>query len=726
MRLGRWISQGLFGGVLALLCLSPGCECSASTSAVCHQPCGEGGMCSVGSVCDQGCCQCVPTAEVCDGRDQDCDTRVDDGLEATCACAPMGRGSHAEECNRIDDDCNTRVDDGLDPAVCPCAPGGAGPGPERCNRVDDDCNGTPDDGLMRCACAPGGPGPSAEVCNDTDDDCNAMVDDGLDTAVCPCAPGGVGPRAETCNGVDDDCDGVIDDGLDAARCACAPGGAGRGPETCNNRDDDCNAMIDDGLAAGTCACAPGGAGPSAETCNAVDDDCNGMVDDGVMLCASGSSACACAPGGPGRGTETCNGVDDDCDGMVDDGLTGCACTGCGAMGGEVCNALDDDCNGTADDGLDPAVCACAPGGAGMSMETCNGVDDDCDGTVDDGVPNCACAPGGAGRGAEVCNGIDDDCDGTIDDGVAACACAPGGAGRGMEICNAIDDDCDTMIDETSVSGGTCGGFGDPCVTNADCSSILCYGDAFARYCTRPCTSLGMSPGDCPAGYRCWDNPSVGGTDLCRRNYSGCTNDASCGAGEVCVGTCDDPGTRAITECRPAIAGGVAAPGACTRSSDCRTNDCFGTGICLGVCGGDSDCAAGYRCVLVGTSMCPGGPVDYVPRCLDACDCDTECPAGQLCQPWVHKEAALVGAPTVGGCDNSYGPLGPDGDCDNTAAPPRFCAHAICSCGGTGYCTQVCSATCGCPSPLMGCGPSTVTFADLGSHPAMTCQTSACP
>jgi hypothetical protein len=106
-----------------------------------------------------------------------------------------------------------------------------------------------------------------------------------------------------------------------------------------------------------------------------------------------------------------------------------------------------------DDGLAPAVCPCAPGGAGASAETCDGVDDDCGGVVDDGTllcgsaSACACAPGGAGApGVEVCNAVDDDCNGTVDDGIGGCACTACGVAGG-EACNLVDDDCNGVADD---------------------------------------------------------------------------------------------------------------------------------------------------------------------------------------------------------------------------------------------------------------------------------------
>ncbi|MDP3274429.1 MAG: M23 family metallopeptidase [Deltaproteobacteria bacterium] len=83
-------------------------------------------------------CQCVPSPEVCNGRDDDCDGRIDEGLTRNCYTGPAGTNNRGicrggtetcaagrwgacagqvtprtETCNRMDDDCDGRVDDGV-------------------------------------------------------------------------------------------------------------------------------------------------------------------------------------------------------------------------------------------------------------------------------------------------------------------------------------------------------------------------------------------------------------------------------------------------------------------------------------------------------------------------------------------------------------------------------------------------------------------------------------
>lgn len=184
----------------------------------------------IGDVCDP----CVEGGlERCDGEDNDCDGRVDEGnpegggacetdqagpcaeglLECVAGglmCAPQ-RAPLEELCDGIDNDCDGEVDESL-PAGGPCAtglPGLCAEGRERC-----------EGGEIVCADAPEG---DVEACNAIDDDCDGIIDENLRNA---CGRCGELPE-ELCNGIDDDCDGALDEqaecpGLSiciAGRCA---------------------------------------------------------------------------------------------------------------------------------------------------------------------------------------------------------------------------------------------------------------------------------------------------------------------------------------------------------------------------------------------------------------------------------------------------------------------------------------------------------------------------
>jgi uncharacterized protein (TIGR03382 family) len=176
--------------------------------------------------------------ETCNNRDDDCDTRIDedfpqkgnacnDGKLGAClgtgnlVCAANGAGlacnitnpgatPTAEICNGIDDNCNGAIDEGIS-----CTPGCIPTSPtDLCNGIDDDCDGQfeEDDPNIGRACGSNGTAPCQ-----------------LGTLSCiggnlVCI-GNIEPGVEQCNGLDDDCDGTADD---VAQCpgatSCVEGG----------------------------------------------------------------------------------------------------------------------------------------------------------------------------------------------------------------------------------------------------------------------------------------------------------------------------------------------------------------------------------------------------------------------------------------------------------------------------------------------------------------------
>jgi hypothetical protein len=339
--------------------------------------------------------QVVPSEELCNRKDDDCDGTVDDvrgsaacdtALQGACRegtlecrdgielCQPNNE-SQAEVCNAIDDDCDGETDEITDGACYPEETAG-------CTRDDLE--------VWRChgRCATG-----RAACSTTRESCD----------------GAVTPEQEQCTGnglaQDEDCDGEVDEA-----CPCEAGAM----RDCYSGPDGTRGV---GIClAGTQACAGSSWGlcqgqvmPGQEGCENPnnDDDCNDVEDDVPGL---GTSCVANTKKGECR-----KGVFE-CD---DQGRVGCRA---GEPSDELCDQLDQDCDGDPTNGFDlnsDETCGSCDRACGRNEVCCGGECIDAESLQGD-AENCGACGTACGAGQYCCQA---DCLTMTMPAPAMCACA---------------------------------------------------------------------------------------------------------------------------------------------------------------------------------------------------------------------------------------------------------------------------------------------------------------
>ncbi len=417
-------------------------------------------------------------------------------------------GATPELCNGLDDDCNSKVDDSpTDPWVgTPCCTTGNNAdctnigGSTQCQFGSFQCVS----GGKSCA---GGDAKSPEVCDGVDNDCNGIIDDvpGLGAAcgnnvgacrgvyVCIPALAGsatgpngltcdqlVSPSPEVCNGKDDDCNNIVDDPGEVAVNDPRLGTACDAPVAPHDQLP-CMAGAFQCSTAGQGLICVGAVQPVPNKCNGISTDCTGTtlsVCPNGGTCFQGNCLVPCAPGEefPCPGGFVCVSSSNLCV------PNGCARLSCPSS--DICQI---DSNGRASC-VDPCSEISCTAGLRCLAGRC----------VDDSCLAFGCPAG------QVCSGSPAAC---IADPCTGVQCAS------SQFCDPVDGKCESVCPASCGQGKTCI---DGVCASDPCSGVNCFeGQTCAvqggvgSCITNQCGSVSCRNGEACCGGACAANPCSG-------------------------------------------------------------------------------------------------------------------------------------------------------------------------------------------------------------------------